>query len=209
MNRDPRWGRNGETSSEDPYFNSLYGAAYADGAQRDAAEPRFLKTIVTLKHWGAYSVDLYDNGTDSAHRQSFDANVSAFDMADSYEPTFELAVRGAAAPGDNATQYMGALGVMCSYNAVNGTPTCASRSMQTDTLRGAWGFEGYVVGDSDTVKFIQTEHHYAASPAQAVVRPAARLARTRPHTRHIRARAHTRASAHGAHAKWLRSSGGL
>jgi hypothetical protein len=33
LNRDPRWGRNGETSSEDPLFNSLYGAAYAEGAQ--------------------------------------------------------------------------------------------------------------------------------------------------------------------------------
>eukprot|EP00937_MAST-01D_sp_MAST-1D-sp2_P000989 g989.t1 len=175
LNRDPRWGRNGETASEDPWFNSLYGAAYADGAQRPSAadlggrEPAAnvsypLKTIVTLKHWGAYSVDLYKNSTVEAHRQSFDANVSAFDMSDSYAPTFEGAVRGATA---GTLDFMGALGVMCSYNEVNGIPACASRSMQTDTLRGHWHFQGYVVGDSDTVQFINTEHHYSNSPADA------------------------------------------
>ena len=40
--------------------------------------------------------------------------------------------------------------------------------MQTSLLRDAWGFQGYVVGDSDTVKFIDTEHHYVDSPAAAV-----------------------------------------
>jgi hypothetical protein len=35
--------------------------------------------------------------------------------------------------------------------------------MQTDLLRGNWSFEGYVVGDSDTVKFIHTKHNYTAS----------------------------------------------
>ena len=49
----PRWGRNGESASEDPLFNALYGAAYAEGAQVDAEVPGFLRAIVTLKHWGA------------------------------------------------------------------------------------------------------------------------------------------------------------
>ena len=57
---------------------------------------------------------------------------------------------------------------MPSDNAVNGIPSCASKEMQTSLLRDAWGFEGYVVGDSDTVKFIDTEHHYVDSPAAAV-----------------------------------------
>ena len=79
-----------------------------------------LKTIVTLKHWGAYSVDLYKNATVEAHRQSFNANVSAFDMADSYAPNFEGAVRGVTGPlssvgsKKDTMAFMGALGVMCS-----------------------------------------------------------------------------------------------
>ena len=63
---------------------------------------------------------------------------------------------------------MGALGIMCSYNSINGVPSCASKDMQTEMLRGQWGFEGYVVGDSDTVKFIHTQHHYTATAAGAV-----------------------------------------
>ena len=135
-----------------------------------------LKTIVTLKHWGAYSVDLYKNATTSAYRQSFNAKVSAFDMADSYAPVFEGAVRGhnSSAVEGGAT-YRGALGVMCSYNSVNGVPSCASREMQTKMLRGNWSFPGYVVGDSDTVRFIHTGnghdvngHNYTNTAANAV-----------------------------------------
>ena len=58
---------------------------------------------------------------------------------------------------------------------MNGRPACASREMQTDILRGNWSFSGYVVGDSDTVKFIHTGtghdvngHNYADTPAKAV-----------------------------------------
>ena len=200
LNRDPRWGRNGETSSEDPWFNGLYGAAYAEGAQYDPVEPGVLKTIVTLKHWGAYSVDLYRNATTTAFRQSFDAKVSAFDMADSYAPVFAGAVRGHNSSAvEHGASYRGALGVMCSCacqplsalqrcrllgsdtvarladNSVNGRPACASREMQTEMLRGNWSFPGYVVGDSDTVKFIHTGngkdvdgHAYVDTPAKAV-----------------------------------------
>jgi beta-glucosidase-like glycosyl hydrolase len=218
VNRDPRWGRNGETATEDPWFNGLYGAAYAEGAQYDSSEPDVLKTIVTLKHWGAYSVDLYKNESGSWYRQSFDAQVSSFDMADTYAPVFEGAVRGHSGSAvANGTKYRGALGVMCSCahaasaryvflrrsttsqpchclclpvvvaaseymraptfadNSVNGRPACASKEMQTEMLRGNWSFAGYVVGDSDTVKFIHTGtghdvhgHNYVDTPAKAV-----------------------------------------
>jgi beta-glucosidase len=47
--------------------------------------------------------------------------------------------------------------------------------MQTKMLRGNWSFDGYVVGDSDTVRFINTGtghdvngHHFVDSPAAAV-----------------------------------------
>jgi len=47
--------------------------------------------------------------------------------------------------------------------------------MQTELLRGNWSFPGYVVGDSDTVRFIHTGsghdvngHNYTNSPAAAV-----------------------------------------
>jgi hypothetical protein len=48
---------------------------------------------------------------------------------------------------------------MCSYNSINGIPSCASKKMQTEMLRGNWSFPGYVVGDSDTVQVL-SRHAY-------------------------------------------------
>ena len=49
---------------------------------------------------------------------------------------------------------------MCSYNAVDGVPACASRELLGDTLRGAWAFDGYVTGDCDAVADIYKTHNY-------------------------------------------------
>jgi beta-glucosidase len=38
--------------------------------------------------------------------------------------------------------------VMCSYNQVNGAYSCANPFLLTDTLRGLWGFDGFVVSDA-------------------------------------------------------------
>lgn len=42
-------------------------------------------------------------------------------------------------------------------NAVNGVPTCAN-SFLNQTLRGQWGFEGYVSSDSGAVEDIYQQH---------------------------------------------------
>ena len=34
---------------------------------------------------------------------------------------------------------------MCSYNAVNGVPSCANDLLQNKIMRDEWGFEGYIV----------------------------------------------------------------
>ena len=47
---------------------------------------------------------------------------------------------------------------MCSYNAVNGEPTCANGFLAS-VLRGQWGFEGYITSDTDA-----TENIYEAFP---------------------------------------------
>jgi len=146
LNRDPRWGRNWEVASEDPYLSGEIGAAYAQGFQQ-GEDPRYLLGAITLKHWAAYSVE--------AHRNSFNAKISAFDLADSYLPAFRRAVlKGKAA------------GIMCSYNAINGVPTCASKPLN-ELLRSTWGFDGYITSDSGAIADIYTSHHYAADGAHA------------------------------------------
>ena len=34
---------------------------------------------------------------------------------------------------------------MCSYNAVNGVPSCANDLINNKIIRNEWGFEGYIV----------------------------------------------------------------
>ncbi|MBZ5516387.1 MAG: glycoside hydrolase family 3 C-terminal domain-containing protein, partial [Acidobacteriia bacterium] len=50
--------------------------------------------------------------------------------------------------------------VMCSYNAVDGVPACASTFLLQKTLRDIWSFQGYVTSDCGAVGDITSGHHY-------------------------------------------------
>jgi len=58
----------------------------------------------------------------------------------------------------------GARSVMCSYNSVNGVPSCANDFLLKEVLRGEFGFDGYVVSDCDAINCIQNDHHYTDNP---------------------------------------------
>ena len=146
--RDPRWGRNWEVATEDPYAAGEIAVAYAQGFQT-GEDDRYLKGIITLKHWAAYLVE--------ANRGGFNDKVAPFDLADSYLPAFRAGVvKGRAA------------GIMCSYNSINGVPTCASNALNDQLLRGTWGFDGYITSDSGAVSDIYAKHKYTKSPEAAV-----------------------------------------
>jgi beta-glucosidase len=51
--------------------------------------------------------------------------------------------------------------------AINGEPACASQFLLQQTLRGAWGFQGYVVSDCEAVRNIFHGHHYRPTQPQA------------------------------------------
>ena len=109
--RDPRWGRNVESPGEDPLVCGLYSSAYTKGIQF-GEDKSVLQTVVTLKHWVAYSLESYKGHT----RHNFNAIVSPYDLADTYFVPWEHTIRQG-----------GAMGVMCSYNSLNGVPTwCAA-----------------------------------------------------------------------------------
>ena len=52
--------------------------------------------------------------------------------------------------------YDDVIGIMCSYNAVNGVPMCANALYLNDTLRNSWKFDGYVTSDCDAVGDVYT-----------------------------------------------------
>jgi beta-glucosidase-like glycosyl hydrolase len=54
---------------------------------------------------------------------------------------------------------------MCSYNSVNGVPSCASAFLLQTVLRDSWNFSGYVTSDSGAIADIYSQHHYLNSTA--------------------------------------------
>ena len=148
--RDPRWGRGHETFGEDPLLTTRMGIAFITGLQGD--NPHYWKTIATAKHFAVHSGPEVD-------RHTFDPHVSAHDLADTYLPHFEAAVRH----GRVAS-------VMAAYNAVNGEACAASPTLLDETLRKRWGFLGYVVGDCGAVDDIWRHHKLASGPAEAAAK---------------------------------------
>jgi beta-glucosidase-like glycosyl hydrolase len=65
--RDPRFGRNSELASEDPFLSGTYAAQMVSGMQqRD--EKGYKKTTAYLKHYTAYSTEA-NRGHDTRHAQ--------------------------------------------------------------------------------------------------------------------------------------------
>ena len=60
------------------------------------------------------------------------------------------------------------MGIMSSYNDWDGMPVTGSYYFLTQLLRKQFGFDGYVVSDSDAVEYIFSKHHVAKDSADAV-----------------------------------------
>jgi beta-glucosidase len=145
--RDPRWGRGQETYGEDPFLTGRLGVAFITGLQGgDLDRP---VATATAKHYAVHS------GPEPL-RHGFDAKVSAHDIEDTYLPAFRAAVVEGKVKS-----------VMCVYNAINGIPGCANEYLLDGTLREQWKFEGFVTGDCDAVRDIETGHKFAKSAAEA------------------------------------------
>ncbi|MGB7190648.1 MAG: glycoside hydrolase family 3 C-terminal domain-containing protein [Acidobacteriaceae bacterium] len=145
--RDPRWGRGQETYGEDPFLTSRMGVAFVTGMQGD--NPKYYRVISTPKHFDVHS------GPEPT-RHFADVDVSKHDMVDTYLPAFRAAITEGHAGS-----------VMCAYNGIKGQPACANQFLLQKELRGAWGFQGYVVSDCGAVTDIFTGHHYRPTQAQA------------------------------------------
>jgi beta-glucosidase len=99
--RDPRWGRNEEGYSEDPYLTGAIATAYGQGLQGD--DPAHLRTAPTLKHYLAYN--------NETQRDTVSSNVPNRVLNEYDRQVFRAPLEANAATG-----------VMASYNLVNGRP---------------------------------------------------------------------------------------
>jgi len=147
--RDPRWGRNEESYSEDPYLLSLMGVAFIKGMQGD--DPYYLKTVSTPKHFVA------NNEEERRHTGSSDVDMRS--LFEYYLPAFHQAI-----VEGKAYSIMGA------YNELNQVPCNANTFLLNDLLRRKWGFEGYVVSDCGGIFDMLYGHHFFKTGAEAVAR---------------------------------------
>lgn len=124
------------------------------GLQYDDKEQDILKVSACCKHYAAYSFENYQD----VDRHHFDANVTAQDMTDTFSPAFEACISPAKG---------GASCVMCSYNAINGVPSCANTELLQRT-REDWQFEGYITSDCGATEDIYSTHQFVETPEEAV-----------------------------------------
>lgn len=144
--RDPRWGRVVECYGEEPFLISQLGTQMVLGIQGQGVAS-------TLKHFAVYSMP--KGGRDGNART--DPHVAPKEMFQIYLYPFQQVIRNAAP-----------MGIMSSYNDWDGEPVSGSYYFLTELLRSQFGFNGYVVSDSEAVEYLSSKHHVAGDYKEAV-----------------------------------------
>jgi beta-glucosidase len=125
--RDARWGRIVEGAGEDPYLGARVAAARVRGFQgQDLSAVDAVAACA--KHYAGY-------GFAEAGRDYNTVDISENTLQNVVLPPFKAAVDAGVAT------------VMNSFNEIGGVPATGSSYLQREVLKGAWGFQGFVVSD--------------------------------------------------------------
>ncbi len=127
-NRDPRLGRNQEGYSEDPYFCSRMAETIVNAVQGNDISAND-KTVAGLCHYPGQSQP--NSGMERGAME-----ISERMLREVFLPPWIAGIKKA-----------GALGVMATYPAIDGTPTHASEFILTGILRNELGFKGLVLSE--------------------------------------------------------------
>ena len=132
IDRTPLAGRQPEAEGEDPFLAGNTAAQVVLGAKSQ-------HVISTLKHYTAYNQDFgrigFDTAVPGVNTPGVNVTVSERALQEIYEAPFRIAV-----------QEGGLDSVMCSYNQINGKPSCQNPTTLGDLKQGD-GFKGFVVPD--------------------------------------------------------------
>jgi beta-glucosidase len=132
--RTPLGGRTFEAYGEDPFLAGATAVGWIDGLQAQGV-------MADVKHYAANNQEGQVGASPlfGVYGGRPFTNVHA-DTRTLHEIEFS-AFDAAVTKGHSAT-------VMCSYNLLNGTYACANSFLLEETLRGLWGFDGFVVSDA-------------------------------------------------------------
>ena len=146
VSRDARWGRVMEGAGEDPYLGSLIAKARIHGFQGDdLSDPTTI--IACAKHFAGY-------GFAEAGRDYNTVDVGTNTLYNIIFPPFMAATEA------------GVRTFMNSFNELNGIPATGNRFLQREVLKGAWGFDGFIVSDWDSAGEM-VAHGYAEDDKHA------------------------------------------
>ncbi|MGO9958688.1 MAG: glycoside hydrolase family 3 C-terminal domain-containing protein [Solirubrobacteraceae bacterium] len=155
LGRDPRWGRNDETFSEDPLLTSDMASQFVDGLegkdQNGNLLPQgggYLKAIATIKHYAANNTegDRIGGPTD---RLTGTSNIDERTLREYYTAQFKQIIQQSD-PGS----------IMSAYNSVNNVPSPANVHLIDTLARQTFGFGGYFTSDCDAVYEIYHGHNW-------------------------------------------------
>ena len=124
IQRDPRWGRNFEMFSEDPFLTSALGTANVEGIQSQGV-------MADLKHFVTYN---QETNRDTPNDNTI---VGIRALHEIYLPPFYSAIKQAHVAS-----------IMCAYPLLNGGYSCQNPGLLTGLLDDRWGFPGFVRSDS-------------------------------------------------------------
>jgi beta-glucosidase len=119
--RSPLAGRNFECYSEDPLLTGRLAAALIRGVQSQ-------NVATTVKHFAGNEAEF--------ERHTISSVIDERTLREIYLVPFEMAVRDG-----------GSLGIMTSYNRLNGEYCTDRADLLQGILRDEWGFDGFVVTD--------------------------------------------------------------
>jgi len=148
--RDPRFGRMSEAFGEDTYLTTQMVTNAVKGVQGNYDGLGAGTHIgAVAKHFAGYGQVL--GGSNFAAIE-----ISERTLIDEIYPPFEAAVKEAKS-----------LGIMASHGDLNGIASHGNKELLTGVLRDDWGFEGYVVSDSNDIARLFYFMKVAESPEAA------------------------------------------
>jgi beta-glucosidase len=146
--REPRWGRVEEDFGEDPFLSGQLGLAYVKGVQGDSLATDHT-CIAEPKHFAGHGSP--ESGINTSPVHAGEREVRMY-MLKSFEP---------------AIREGHAMGVMVAYNDLDGVPCTANPWLLQKVLCKEWGFQGFTLADDGAIRRLYTDHHVAATPADA------------------------------------------
>ena len=150
--RDPRFGRMSEAFGEDTYLSTQMVVNAIKGVQGN------YDGLGNGTHIGAVAKHFAGYGQVLGGSNFAAVEISPRTLIDEIYPPFEAAVKEART-----------LGIMASHGDLNGVASHGNPELLTGVLRNQWGFEGYVVSDSNDIGRLYYFMKVAETPEAAAL----------------------------------------